>query len=131
MTYGALTVGLSNGLFDALQTLVIKYGLHFTASSSVWEAGQLLIQQTFHLLIVDLDYLRENQQMEWLTGIRQISLLPVIVLSDTPEQDINSMVKLGADMCVSGKHPYSMIADHAFAQLRRYPKYNPAISRPP
>ena len=61
-----------------------------------------------------------------LNGIRQISLLPVIVLSDIPEQDVNSVVQLGADMCVSGKHLFSMVVDHAFAQLRRYTQYNPA-----
>ena len=60
----------------------------------------------------------------WLAGIRRISFAPVIVLSDTPEQDTHSMVQLGADICVSSKHPYSIIADLAQAQLRRYTEYN-------
>ena len=34
------------------------------------------------------------------------------------------MVQFGADMCISGKHSYSMIAGLSFAQLRRYTEYN-------
>jgi len=67
-----------------------------------------------------LDYLRSIQQINWLTGIRKNSFAPVIILSDTPEKDVNGMVQLGADMCISGKWPCFMIADLAFAQLRRY-----------
>lgn len=88
------------------------------------EAGRLLGQQTFHLLIADLDYLRSMQQSDWLSRIRRNSFVPVIILSDTPEEDINSMVQLGADMCISGKWPCSLIADLAYAQLRRYTEYN-------
>ena len=58
MTHSALTVGLSDELFMALQSLVSKHGLAFTVSPTVWEAGRLLLQQNFQLLIVDLDYLR-------------------------------------------------------------------------
>lgn len=124
MTYGALTVGLADKLFSILQALVTRYDLHLTASSTVWEAGQMLVQQTYHLLIVDLDYLRQIRQVEWLDGIRNVSRIPVIVLSGTPERDVNNMVLLGADMCISGKRPHAMIADHAYAQLRRYTQYN-------
>lgn len=34
------------------------------------------------------------------------------------------MVRLGADICVSGKQPYSIVADLTLAQLRRYTGYN-------
>ena len=34
------------------------------------------------------------------------------------------MVQFGADMCISGKRPYSMIVNPAYAQLRRYTEYN-------
>lgn len=78
----------------------------------------------FQLLIADLDYLRSIHQSDWLTRIRQNSFVPVIILSNTPEEDVNSMINLGADMCISGKGPLSMIADLAYAQLRRYTEYN-------
>ncbi len=55
------------------------------------------------VLIADPDYLRSMQQSDWLSRIRRNSFVPVIILSDTPEEDINSMVQLGADMCISGK----------------------------
>ena len=122
MTHSALTVGLSDELFMALQSLVSKHGLAFTVSPTVWEAGQLLLQQNFQLLIVDLDYLRSVGQVDWLMDIRRMSFLPVIILTDTPEQDAGNMIHLGADMCISGKDSYSVI--HAYAQLRRYTEYN-------
>lgn len=124
MAYNALTMGLPDELFTALQSLTAQHDLALNVSFTVQEAGRLLGQQAFHLLIVDLDYLRSIRQIEWLINIRRISFLPVIVLSNTPEQDVNSMVQFGADMCISGKRPYSMIVDLAYAQLRRYTEYN-------
>ena len=53
-----------------------------------------------------------------------MSFLPVIILTDTPEQDAGNMIHLGADMCISGKDSYSVIASHDYAQLRRYTEYN-------
>ena len=124
MAYNALTIGLPDELFMALQPLIAQHDLTLTMSFSVQEAERLLGQQAFHLLIVDLDYLRSISQIEWLINIRRISFVPVIVLSDTPEQDVSSMVQFGADMCISGKRPYSMIVNLAYAQLRRYTEYN-------
>ena len=124
MIYSVLTVGLSDKLVAALQTLIIQYDLNFTTSLTTREANRLLERRVFHLLIIGLDYLRTIQQADWLTDIRHISFVPLIVLSDTPEQDINNMVQLGADMCISGKPPFAAIANHACAQLRRYTEYN-------
>ena len=103
MAYNALTIGLPDELFTALQSLTAQHNLTLTASFTVQEAGRLLGQQAFHLLIVDLDYLRSIRQIEWLINIRRISFVPVIVLSNTPEQDVNSMVQFGADMCKIGR----------------------------
>lgn len=124
MIYSVLTVGLSDKLVAALQNLIIQYDLNFTTSLTTREANRLLERRVFHLLIIGLDYLRTIQQADWLTDIRHISFVPLIVLSDTPEQDINNMVQLGADMCISGKPPFAAIANHACAQLRRYTEYN-------
>lgn len=124
MEYRALTVGLSDELFFGLQTLFAPGQLRLTTSLTVQDAGRLLNQEIFHLLIVDLEYLRSIGQSEWLAGVRRITFIPVIVLSDTPEQDMHSMVQLGADICVSGKQPCSVVADMSFAQLRRYTTYN-------
>lgn len=126
MEHNALAIGLPNKVLAKLKDRIFRYHyrLHFTESFTVREAGRLLGQQTFHLLIADLDYLRNIQQSDWLSRIRRNSFVPVIILSDTPEEDINSMVQLGADMCISGKWPCSLIADLAYAQLRRYTEYN-------
>lgn len=124
MEYKALAIGLTDDLISDLQTHFIEYKLHFTVSFTAKEASRLLTNQTFHLLIVDLEYLRSIRQTGWLAEIRHISFVPVIVLSDTPDEDIKNVVHLGADICVSGKRPYATIADLAFAQLRRYTEYN-------
>jgi len=124
MEYRALTIGLTDELFSGIQPLLIASNMRLTPSLTVRDAGRLLTQEVFHLLIVDLEYLRSIGQTEWLTGIRRISFIPVIVLSDTPEQDLHSMVQLGADLCVSGTQPHSLVADLTFAQVRRYTEYN-------
>lgn len=123
LEYSVLALGLSDVLLMSLKE-TIQYKLSFSEVLTVQEASRLLVHQIFHLLIVDLDYLRSIRQSGWLADIRHISFVPVIVLSDTPEQDTNGMVRLGADMCISGKQPPSIIADLAYAELRRYTEYN-------
>ena len=109
--------------------LIIQYDLEFTVASTVREAKRLLGQQAFHLLIIGLDYLKNIHQADWLADIRRVSFIPLIVLSSAPDQDINNMVRLGADMCISGKPPISAIANHAYAQLRRYTEYNRPLAK--
>ena len=101
-----------------------QHSLHFSMTATVLEGGRLLHSQIFHLLIVDLEYPRSIRQTDWLADIRRITFVPVIVLSDTPEEDVRGLVRLGADMCISGKQSYPMIAELAYAQLRRYTEYN-------
>lgn len=124
MEYRALTIGLTDELFSGIQPLLTAGNVRLTPSLTVRDAGRLLTQEAFHLLIVDLEYLRSIGQAEWLTGIRRISFIPVIILSGMPEQDLHSMVQLGADLCVSGCQPHSTVADLSFAQVRRYTEYN-------
>lgn len=111
MTYSGLAVGLADELYAALRNSTTQYNLCFTASVSVREASHLLNHQTFHLLIADLEYLRDKRQTEWLSGIRRISFIPVIILSDAPERDLGGMIQLGADICISGRCPCSTIAN--------------------
>lgn len=124
MEYRALTIGLPDELFLSIQTMLASKNLRLTPSLTVRDASRLLNQEIFHLLLVDLEYLRNIGQTEWLTGIRRISFIPIIVLSDTPERDMHPMVQLGADICASGKQSLAMVADLTFAQLRRYTEYN-------
>lgn len=123
MKYQALTIGLSDNLFSGIDSLLSTH-MHLMPSLTVQDATRLLEQNVFHLLIVDIEYLRRVHQGDWLSGIRRISFAPVIVLSERPEQDTHPMIELGADICVSSKYPYSLIADLAQAQLRRYTEYN-------
>ena len=89
MTYSVLTVGLPDKLIKALQALIFQYDLSFTSSATTREASRLLEQQVFHLLIIGLDYLKNIHQADWLTDIRRVSFVPLIVLSSTPDQDVN------------------------------------------
>lgn len=124
MEYSVLTIGLSNELAAVIKNLIPQYNLRFITPSTIQAADRLLNRQPFHLIIIDLEYLRNIRQSDWLAEIRQNSFAPIIVLSDFPEKDVNSVVRFGADICVSGKWPYSVIADLAYAQLRRYTEYN-------
>lgn len=124
MEYRVLTIGLTDELFSGIQAELTSSNLRLTPSLTVRDAGYMLDQQKLHLLIVDIEYLRSIEQADWLNGIRRITFIPVIVLSDNPEQDTRSMVQLGADICVSGKGSCSVIADLTFAQLRRFTRYN-------
>lgn len=121
--YQALAIGLSDSLLSDLQSLLQQH-LQLTAAVTLQAASRLLSETVFHLLIVDLEYLRNIKQIHWLSSLRHTSFAPVIVLSDTPEQDITSTVDLGADICISNKWPHTEIAELAHAQLRRYTEYN-------
>jgi len=123
MAYKILALGLSDALLRNLEEK-IPYELSFSISLTIQETGCLLHQQVFHLLVVDLEYVRSIQQPEWLMEIRHTSFIPVIVLSDTPERDSSSVIQFGADMCISSKQPPSIISDLMYAQLRRYTEYN-------
>lgn len=124
MNYHVLAIGINDDLFSHLKTAFSPCGFHFSDVSSVHETERLLEEETFHLLIVDLDHLRSIQQSEWLDGIRRISFVPVVVLSSTPEKDFSGMVQLGADICIPNQLPHDTIAEIVMAQLRRYLAYN-------
>ena len=104
--------------------MLASHNLRLTPSLAVRDAGHILDQQIIHLLIANLEYLRSIGQTDWLNKVRHITHIPIIILSDNPEQDTRPMVQLGADICVSVKDSYPMIADLVYAQLRRYTQYN-------
>ena len=61
--YNALTIGLSDDLLANLQMCFNQHSLHFYATTTVREGDRLLHSQIFHLLIVDLEYLRNIRQI--------------------------------------------------------------------
>ena len=124
MIYIALAVGVSDELLQYLQTKFVAHNLHFECATTLQEANRKLSQKIYHLMIADLGYLRNIGHSGWLKSVRHISFIPLVVLSDTPEYDLSSMVQLGADMCISDKRSYSIVSDVAFAQFRRYTEYN-------
>ena len=111
-------------MFSSIKSLLTSYRLYLMPSMTVKDASRLLSQEIFHLLIVDLEYLRSIHQVDWLDGIRRITFVPLIVLSDAPEIDLHPMVQIGVDICAPSKGPYSIIADMALSLLLRYTEYN-------
>ena len=93
LKYTALTLGLPDELFSGIQSLLTTQKLRLLPSLTVNDASRLLSKQMFHLLIINLEYLKKIQQIDWLAGIRRISFAPLIVLSDTPELDLHSCIK--------------------------------------
>lgn len=124
MNYYALAIGVSNELFSELRIKLSQCGLKFVVSTTTKEASRLLNDEIFHLVIVDLEYLRNIQQTDWLSSVRRISYVPVVVLTETPELDMSSMINLGMDICVSGKQSLSVLCNMIYAQFRRYTEYN-------
>jgi len=124
--YSILAMGLSKHLLTELRTqhILAQHDLQFTEPLTIQEATRILSNQAFQLMIADLEYLRQIYHAGWLAEVRRASFLPILVLSNAPEQDIDNVVQLGADMCISTKHPPSVIADFAYSLLRRYTKYN-------
>jgi len=66
MEYSVLTIGIPDELFSNLKKLIVQYRLRFIMSPTVHAAGQMLSHQPFHLLMVNLEYLRSIQQTDWL-----------------------------------------------------------------
>lgn len=124
MEYGILAVGISDELLSYLKKSVAPYKLHFVASLTIQDVNRLVCNQVFHLIIVDLEFLRNIQQADWLAGIRRNTFAPIIILSELPEKDTSRMIQVGADICISAQWPCSVVADLAYAQLRRYTEYN-------
>jgi len=124
--YSILAMGMSKHLLTELRTqhILAQHDLQFTEPLTIQEAIHFLSSQAFQLMIADLEYLRQIYQAGWLAEVRRTSFLPILVLSNAPEQDVGNVVQLGVDMCISAKHPPSVIADFAYALLRRYTKYN-------
>lgn len=124
MKCSILTIGLSDEPFSNLKKSVVQYGPHFIASPTIQDANRLIYHQAFHLIIIDLEFLRSIRQTDWLAGIRRNTFAPIIVLSEAPEKDTNRVIQVGADICISAQRPCSVIADLTYAQLRRYTEYN-------
>jgi len=119
-------IGLSEHLLADLRILntLVQHDLQFTEPPTIKEATRFLSSQAFQLMMVDLEYLRQLCQAGWLAEVRRTSFMPIMALSNTPEQDMGNVVHLGVDVCISTKHPPSVIADFAYSLLRRYTKYN-------
>lgn len=122
--YHALAIGLADNLLVDLQNFFCERQLQFTVAITLHSATRFLAETVFHLLIIDIEYLRKIRQIHWLSSLRRSSFAPVIVLSDTPEVDLIIAVDLGADICISKQWLHTNIATLAHAQLRRYTEYN-------
>ena len=77
---------------------------------SIPEAAHILKKETIHLLVLDMEYLRSISQSDWVTNIRYISFIPVVILSDIPEIDVGPTIKAGADVCYGNNLSPSVIA---------------------
>ena len=91
---------------------------------SVSEAIRISEREKVQLLILDMESLRGLGQSEWIVNIRYVSFIPIVVLTDIPEADIDPAISAGVDVCYDSKLPDSMIALLLLAQLRRYTEYN-------
>lgn len=124
MKYQILTVGLKDDLLSYCGEHFLKRNIELKKVLDIAEAVRILERETVHLLILDMEYLRDMGQSEWIINVRRVSFVPIIVLSDIPEVDTGAAIKAGADACYGNTLPPAVIAPLLSAQLRRYTEYN-------
>ena len=124
MKYRILTVGLKNNLISWCQTYFSVKRIEFRSALDINEAAHVLRRETFHMLALDMDYLRSIGQSGWLLNVRHISFVPIVVLSAMQEVDVGPVVEAGADVCFDSNLPPTVISILLWAQLRRYTAYN-------
>ena len=74
MEYQALTVGISDELFSGIESLLSSH-IRLMPSLTVKDAAYLLEKSIFHLLIIDIEYLRKVHQSLGRTFVYQVSIL--------------------------------------------------------
>lgn len=57
-----------------------------------------------------MDYLRSIGQSGWLLNVRNISFIPIVVLSTMQEADVGPAVETGADVCFDSNLPPPVIS---------------------
>lgn len=124
MKHQIITVGLKDELLSLCRSICLKKGIKLNNVLSVSEAIRILEREKVQLLILDMEFLRGIGQSEWIVNIRYVSFIPIVVLTDIPEADIDPAISAGVDVCYDSKLPDSMIALLLLAQLRRYTEYN-------
>ena len=124
MKHRILTVGLKDNLISWCQTYFSATGVELRSILDINEAAHLLGKETFHLLVLDMDYLRSIGQSGWPLNVRHISFIPIVVLSTIQEIDVGPAVEAGADVCLDSNLPPPVISILLWAQLRRYTAYN-------
>lgn len=124
MRYQILAIGLKDDLFSQCREHFLKRNAELRNLLNISEAVHILEKETVHLLALDMGYLRSIGQSDWIINIRYVSFVPIVVLSDSPEEDIDSTIKAGADACYDNNLPPSAIARLLSALLRRYIEYN-------
>ena len=124
MKYRILAVGLKDNLLSHCRDFFQKRNAELKNTVDISEATVILKKESAHLLVLDMEYLRSISQSDWIINIRYVSFIPIIVLSNVPEADIESSIEAGADVCFDSKLPPSITALLLSAQLRRYTEYN-------
>ena len=124
MEYQVLTVGVKQDHFSHYKEHFAKTNIKIKNAINIPDAAHILKKETNHLLVLDMEYLRSIGQSEWITNIRHISFIPIVILSDTPETDVGPTIMAGADVCYGNYLSPPVIALLISAQLRRYTEYN-------
>lgn len=124
LKYQIVTVGLKDELLSHCKEFFTERNIELQSAINTSEAVRILEKGASHLLILDMQYLRNIRQSDRIINIRHISFIPIIILSDTPETDVYPVINAGADICYDSKLPPSVIALLLSAQLRRYTTYN-------
>lgn len=129
MKHQILTVGLQDDLLYQCREHFAKINAEVQSALDISEAVSILKNKPVLLLVLDMKYLRNIGQCDWIANIRYVSYIPIIVLSDVLEADIIPSIQAGADICFDSKLSPSITVLLLSAQFRRYTEYD-HYSRP-
>ncbi len=97
------------------QTILIAY-------DSLEKAQMALSEGGFSLIVLDASTLTVERIRASVVHIRLITNAPILIL--VPSEAAGSLLKAGADICISNHVAMDYIVSHALSLLRRYTKYD-------
>lgn len=125
MEYRALIMSLPDSLHILIKKKLGAQGIDVMMALDMRDAARLLARQSFQIIVVYLDNLRQDELHNFLSGIRCATFAPLVVVSNEyNENAAESLLAYGVDMCLPAALSPCVLVGHCLAQFRRYTAYN-------
>ncbi len=118
----AISICVIPKLNSLLEDALCNFQITLVAYNSLEEAQRALSEGHFSLIVIDASTLTIERTRASVEHIRLITNAPIMIL--VPSEAAGSLLKAGADICISDHAAMDSIISHALALLRRYTQYN-------